>query len=79
MLQATSGESIPLLPSTERQFMKTSPWFSTEANQYPSEDEVHHDNTTCMDGDNIGKNFRRYGTDNRPLCKQCARLDEAGR
>ncbi len=59
--------------------MKTSPWFSTEANQYPNEDEVHHDNTTCMDGDNIGKNFRRYGTDNRPLCKQCARLDEAGR
>jgi hypothetical protein len=59
--------------------MKTSPWFSTEAKESPSDIEVHHNNTTCMDGDNIGKNFRRYGTDNRPLCKQCERLDAAGR
>ncbi len=59
--------------------MKTSPWFSTEVEQGVSEKEVHHDNTTCMEGDNIGKNYRRYGTDNRPLCKQCARLDDAGR
>ena len=59
--------------------MKTSPWFSTEAEQGVNANEVHHDNTTCVDGDNIGKNYHRYGTDNRPLCKQCARLDEAGR
>jgi hypothetical protein len=58
--------------------MKISPWFSTEVEDNPPA-PVHHDNTSCMDGDNIGKNFRRYGTDNRPLCKQCARLDEAGR
>jgi hypothetical protein len=59
--------------------MKTNPWFSTEAEQLNDVAPVHHDNTSCMDGDNVGKNFHRYGTDNRPLCKQCARLDAAGR
>lgn len=58
--------------------MKTSPWYSTEVLETP-EEPIHHDNTSCMDGDNIQKNFRRYGTDNRPLCKQCERLDAAGR
>jgi len=50
-----------------------------EAKQNADEEEVHHDNTVCMEGDNIPKNYQRYGTDNRPLCKQCARLDAAGR
>jgi hypothetical protein len=59
--------------------MKTSPWFSTETEQNGNGTEVYHDNTTCVEGDHIGKNYHRYGTDNRPLCKQCARLDEAGR
>jgi hypothetical protein len=40
---------------------------------------VHHDNTSCLEGGLIEKNHHRYGTDNRPLCKQCARLDAAGR
>lgn len=58
--------------------MKTSPWFSTEIK--PQVDEVvHHDNTACMEGDEVEKNYHRYGTDNRPLCKQCARLDATGR
>jgi len=59
--------------------MKTSPWFSTETEEDSKAVPVHHDNTSCMDGGSILKNYRRYGTDNRPLCKQCARLDEAGR
>lgn len=59
--------------------MKTSPWFSTETEQDKEAVPVHHDNTSCMDGDSINKNHHRYGTDNRPLCRQCARLDEAGR
>lgn len=58
--------------------MKTNPWFSTEILEKP-EDMIHHDNTSCMDGDNVEKSHHRYGTDNRPLCKQCARLDAAGR
>jgi hypothetical protein len=59
--------------------MKISPWFSTETERSEGEELVHHDNTSCMVGDSIEKNHRRYGTDNRPLCKQCARLDAAGR
>jgi hypothetical protein len=59
--------------------MKTTPWFSTEDVEDDLEVQVHHDNTTCTNGDHIGKNYRRYGTDNRPLCKQCARLNAAGR
>jgi hypothetical protein len=59
--------------------MKTSPWFSTEKPSDEVKEAVHHDNTSCLDGDTIHKNHHRYGTDNRPLCKQCARLDAAGR
>jgi hypothetical protein len=60
--------------------MKTSPWFSTEeAEQDKEAVPVYHDNTSCMEGDSIEKNHHRYGTDNRPLCTQCSRLDEAGR
>jgi len=60
--------------------MKTSPWFSTERPQvrYEHKETVHHNNTSCTEGEGIGKNHHRYGTDNRPLCKQCARLDSAG-
>jgi len=59
--------------------MKTNPWFSTEV-QEPSEAKaVHHDNTSCLEGDLVEKNHHRYGTDNRPLCKQCSRLNAAGR
>jgi len=66
-------------PNVRHFFMKTSPWFSTEAEQDKETVPVHHDNTSCMDGDSIEKNHHRYGTDNRPLCTQCFRLDEAGR
>jgi len=59
--------------------MKTNPWFSTEVLTRTKEEPVHHDNTSCMEGDTITKSHHRYGTDNRPLCKQCARLDAAGR
>jgi len=58
--------------------MKTSAWFSTETKQ-EADEVVYHDNTSCKDGDTVEKNHHRYGTDNRPLCKQCARLDAAGR
>jgi hypothetical protein len=58
--------------------MKTSPWFSMES-ETPESENVHHDNTKCPEGDSIQKNYRRYGTDNRPLCKQCEKLDATGR
>jgi hypothetical protein len=59
--------------------MKTSPWYSTAANPFSGQVPVHHDNTCCVEGDGIAKNEKRYGTDNRPLCQQCGRLDAAGR
>jgi len=59
--------------------MVQSSWFSTERNDGVNKTDVHHHNTACKEGKDIEKNHHRYGTDNRPLCKQCARLDAAGR
>jgi hypothetical protein len=59
--------------------MKTNPWFSTERQEDANETAVYHNNTSCSTGDAIEKNHHRYGTDNRPLCKKCSKLDAAGR
>jgi hypothetical protein len=58
--------------------MKTNPWFSTEDAQAELSKPIHHNNTACKSGAKIGKNHSRYGTDNRPLCKECTRLNEIG-
>jgi hypothetical protein len=58
--------------------MIASSWFSVEIAP-AGKAAVHHNNTSCKVGKNIEKNHHRYGTDNRPLCKQCARLDAVGR
>jgi hypothetical protein len=59
--------------------MKTIPWFSTERKNfaYEHKETVHHDNMSCQEGGNILKKHLQSGTDNRPLCKQCARLNAA--
>jgi hypothetical protein len=60
--------------------MKSSPWYSTE--RLEDDDDavpVYHDNIVCKEGKVIERNFRRYGTDNRPLCKRCATLDATGK
>ena len=61
--------------------MIASPWFSTERQEETAKKsvDVHHHNTSCKVGKVIEKNHHRYGTDNRPLCKECARLDGAGK
>ena len=59
--------------------MKSSPWYSTERPEAAGAEPVYHDNTACKQGSLIGKNYRRYGTDNRPLCKRCAALNATGR
>ena len=59
--------------------MKSSPWYSTERLEAGSPEPVYHDNTLCKEGKLIGKNLRRYGTDNRTLCKRCADLNATGR
>jgi hypothetical protein len=59
--------------------MKITPWYSTERLELDSPECVYHDNTVCKQGSLIGKNFRRYGTDNRSLCKRCAGLNASGK
>ena len=59
--------------------MIVSPWFSTEREEGSVKALVYHRNTSCKVGKQIEKNHHRYGTDNRPLCKECARLDAMGR
>jgi hypothetical protein len=59
--------------------MKSTPWHSIERSEDDSAIPVHHDNTVCKEGNLIGKNFRRYGTDNRLLCKRCSSLNASGK
>jgi len=59
--------------------MKSNPWCSTERQEENSLEAVHHNNTACKEGKRIEKNHRRYGTDNRPLCKRCAELNATGK
>jgi hypothetical protein len=59
--------------------MKSNPWYSTEQIEEGGAEPVHHNNLVCKQGNLIGKNFRRYGTDNRPLCKRCADLNATGK
>jgi hypothetical protein len=58
--------------------MIISPWFSTESTQ-STQPAIYHHNTACRTGKAVKKNCRRYGTDNRELCKACAKLDGMGR
>ena len=46
---------------------KTSAWHSTKQN-------VHHDNTSCTEGNNIEKQYRKEGTGGKPLCQHCKKL-----
>jgi hypothetical protein len=59
--------------------MKSSPWYSTESVEPALTEPVYHVNTACRQGKLIEKNFRRYGTDNRPLCKRCEALNATGK
>ncbi len=58
--------------------MIISPWFSTDVKDAQPEEIVHHHNNACKVGKKVEKNHHRYGTDNRPLCEICARLDGTG-
>jgi len=59
--------------------MIDSPWFSAKTTHGSGKTAVYHHNISCTAGKTIEKNHLRYGTDDRPLCKQCARLSEVGR
>ena len=59
--------------------MKSSPFYSTEQDEPEAPPPVYHDNAACKQGKLVEKNHRRYGTDNRPLCKRCGTLNNAGK
>jgi hypothetical protein len=44
--------------------MKTSPFHSPKQ-------PVHHNNTSCTEGNNIERENWRSGTGGKPLCKHC--------
>jgi hypothetical protein len=46
---------------------KTSPFHSITSG-------VHHNNTSCTEGNNIEPQNKRAGTGGKPLCSHCARL-----
>ena len=39
---------------------------------------VYHDNDRCEEGRKVPHQYWATGTDGRPLCKDCARLDAEG-
>lgn len=54
---------------------QTSAWHSVKE----TDRKVYHDNTACTEGNNIETKNRRSGTDGRPKCDHCTRLDNAGK
>ena len=47
-----------------------SPWYSTRPVA-----TKHHDNTRCIEGNNIEDRNLAHGKGKLPLCKRCAQLD----
>jgi hypothetical protein len=47
---------------------KTAPFHSIKQS-------VHHNNTSCTEGNNIERENLRQGTGGKPLCKHCASLN----
>lgn len=41
--------------------------------------KVYHNNDKCTERNNIEKENVRQGTDNRPLCEHCAKLNSEGK
>jgi hypothetical protein len=49
---------------------QVAPWHSVKQ-------PFHHNNTNCNTGNNIEQENRRDGTGQKPLCKECERLNAA--
>jgi hypothetical protein len=60
-------------PRREKLIMpKTTAWHSIK-------EPHHHDNTKCGPGSEIPQSNRVSGTGNKPLCKDCKKLDDEGK
>lgn len=40
----------------------------------PNTKNVHHDNSSCTEGNNIETQYKAAGSDGRPKCEHCQRL-----
>ncbi len=40
---------------------------------------VHHNNSTCTEGNNIERHYLASGTGGHPLCQHCSRLNSQGK
>ena len=52
--------------------MKTNPWHSIKS-------DVYHNNSKCTTRNNIERVNIRNGTGNKPLCKECKKLNKQGK
>lgn len=41
---------------------------------HSEQQSVHHNNSSCTEGNNIETKYRKAGTGGKPLCAHCARL-----
>lgn len=41
---------------------------------HSTQEDVHHNNDKCTEGNNIEPKYRQSGTGGKPLCDHCARL-----
>jgi hypothetical protein len=53
---------------------KRGPWYSTRPVA-----TKHHDNSQCIEGNNIEDRNLARGTGKLPLCRRCAELNAAGK
>jgi hypothetical protein len=51
--------------------MKSAPYYSIN----PTDPDVHHDHSDCPSGQQIPSANRRNGTNGKPRCKHCEKLD----
>jgi hypothetical protein len=51
--------------------MKSAPYYSIN----PTDPDVHHDHSDCPSGQQIPSSNRRNGTNGKPRCKHCEKLD----
>ena len=57
---------------------KVPPFYSANPN-IPANERVYHNNNKCTEGNNIETYYLKQGTDNRPLCKTCQKLNSEGK
>jgi hypothetical protein len=57
--------------------MKVVPYTTNYTLKYPREAQRHHILAECPDGSQIEPEHRAAGTEGKPLCEECKRIQEA--